>query len=74
MVLNHLQYKLSKLLNGSGPVVPPSGRPPEVGSSMPLGGRPSETMDTGMELPITEQEVKLAVAKAKAGCATRFDE
>ncbi len=69
MVLNHWQYKHSELLNVSGPAVPPSGRPPEVGSSMLPGVRPTETMYTGMELPTTEQEVRLAVAKAKAGYA-----
>ncbi len=74
VVLNHWQYKLSELLNGPGPAVPPSGRPPEAGPLIPPEGRPTETMDTGMELPITEQEVRLAVAKAKAGCATVFDE
>ncbi len=41
---------------------------------MPPGGTPAETMDTGMELPITEQEVRLYVAEAKAGCTAGFDE
>ncbi len=74
VVLNHWQNKHSELLNGTDPAVPPSGRPHEAGPSMLPGDRLAETMDTGMQLPITEHEVRLAVAKAKAGRATGFDE
>ncbi len=59
MVLKEWQSKHSELLNGSGPAVPPSGIPPEAGPSMLPGDRPAETMDTDMELPIAEHEVRL---------------
>ncbi len=37
------------------------------------GDGPAEIMDTGMQLPITEHDVRLAVAKTKAGRGTGFD-
>ncbi len=71
VVLDQWGTNYSELLNGSSdPITDTSA---DIRVNKPQAGPPTDLIDTGMQQPITLQEVKLALTRAKNSTSPGFD-